>query len=173
VSSVRAGSTVSLAIEELARTGPEPLREAFARFPGLAVVMGPAPALESIRHRLADATADRVIEVLIVALEVGGGVVANVLEDLAVAVGEDLRTVEEIRTAGLEQRLNARIVFAVPWAVLVLLTARPGAYREFYASPPGTVVTIAAALLSGAALLVVSRLGREPLERRVLAGDGP
>ena len=76
---------------------------------------------------------------------------------------------EEIRTAGLEQRLNARIMFAVPWSLLVLLTARPGFYRTFYQSRPGITIVLAAAVLSGIALIVVGRLGIEPLEQRVLA----
>ena len=37
------------------------------------------------------------------------------------AVRADLRTIEEVRTSALEQRLNARIVFVVPWLVLALL----------------------------------------------------
>lgn len=176
VAAVRSGATVEAGVVEMARTGPEPLREAFGRFAALAAAMGVAAALETVRDAARDATTDRVIEVLIVAHETGGRVVPEVLDDLAAAVTEDLRTVEEVRTAGLEQRLNARIVFAVPWGLLLLLTSRQGMYRDFYASPPGTTIILTAALLSGIALFLVGRLGREPLEQRVLvdpdAGDG-
>ena len=173
VASVRSGLTVEAAVLDLAQTGPNPLRAVLARFSILAPALGVVPALESIRDEVADPTTDRVIEVLIVAHEIGGRVVPGVLEDLATAVTEDLRTVEEIRTAGLEQRLNARSVFAVPWALLVLLTSRPGAYRSFYQSRPGTMIVLAAALLSTIALVLVGRLGRDPLEQRVLAsGNG-
>jgi len=173
VASVRSGLTVEAAVMELAHTGPDPLQAVLARFEILAPALGVVPALEAIRDEIADPTTDRVIEVLVVAHEIGGRVVPGVLEDLATAVTEDLRTVEEIRTAGLEQRLNARIVFAVPWALLVLLTSRAGAYRSFYQSRPGTMIVLAAALLSTIALLLVGRLGREPLEHRVLAsGNG-
>ena len=169
VSSVRSGSTVEAAVLELARTGPDPLRSVFGRFTVLAPAVGVQPALEAVRDAVADPTTDRVVEVLLVAHEVGGRVVPAILDDLATAVAEDLRTVEEIRTAGLEQRLNARIVFAVPWSLLVLLTARPGFYRTFYQSRPGITIVLAAAVLSGIALVVVGRLGIEPLEQRVLA----
>lgn len=168
VATVRSGATVEAAVAEMARTGPEPLREAFARFATLAAAMGVVAALQTVRAAVGDATTDRVVEVLIVAHESGGPVVPDVLDDLASAVTEDLRTVEEVRTAGLEQRLNARIVFAVPWGLLVLLTSRQGMYRDFYASPPGTAIILGAAALSGLALIVVGRLGREPLEQRVL-----
>ena len=173
VASVRSGSTVEAAVLDLARTGPEPLQAALGRFSVLAPALGVVPALEAIRDEIADPTTDRVVEVLIVAHEIGGRVVPGVLEDLATAVTEDLRTVEEIRTTGFEQRLNARIVFAVPWALLVLLTSKPGPYRSFYQSRAGTTIVLAAALLSSIALIVVGRLGREPLERRFLvSADG-
>lgn len=171
VASVRSGSTVETALIDLSATGPEPLRAVFTRFAALAEVLGVVPALEAVRDRIQDPTTDRVVEVLIVAHEVGGRVVPGVLEDLAAAVTADLRTVEEIRTSGFEQRLNARIVFAVPWAVLLLLTSRDGLYRTFYLSRPGTVIVLVAAVLCAVALVVVGRLGKEPLEQRVLTGD--
>jgi tight adherence protein B len=170
VASVRSGMSLPVALDELARTGPDGLREAFARYPTLARVFGVQPALEIVRDELADPTTDRVIEVLILATERGGALVPDILHDLAEATNQDIRTLEEIRTNSLEQRLNARIVFAVPWLVLVLLTARPSAYREFYQSPAGFIVVAGAAILSALGAWWVARLGREPDEQRVFGG---
>ena len=171
VASVRSGMSLPVALDELARTGPDGLRQAFARYPTLAKIFGVRPALEIVRDELADPTTDRVIEVLILATERGGVLVPDILHELAEATNQDIRTREEIRTNSLEQRLNARVVFAVPWLVLVLLTARPSAYREFYQSPAGFIVVAVAAVLSAVGAWWVARLGREPDEQRVFGGS--
>ena len=111
VASVKSGQSLPVALDELARSGPDGLRSAFHRYPLLAQVYGVVPALEIVRDELADPTTDRVVEVLIVAVERGGSLVPEILGDLAEATTQDLRTMEEIRTQSLEQRLNARIVF--------------------------------------------------------------
>lgn len=171
VASVRSGLSLPVALDELARSGPDGLRTAFVRYPTLAQVFGVRAALEIVRDELADPTTDRVIEVLILATERGGALVPNILHDLAEATNQDIRTLEEIRTNSLEQRLNARVVFAIPWLVLVLLTARPSAYREFYQSSAGFVVVAVAAVLSAVGSWWVARLGREPDEQRVFGGS--
>lgn len=165
--SVRSGMSLPVALEDLARAGPDGLRQALARYPTLAHVFGVVPALEIVRDELADPTTDRIVEVLILAVERGGSLVPEILDDLAEATTRDLRTLEEIRTNSLEQRLNARIVFAIPWLVLVLLTARPSAYRDFYQSPAGLVVVVVAGVLSAVGAWWVTRLGKQPDERRV------
>ncbi len=171
VASVRSGLSLPVALEELSRNGPDGLRSAFARYPTLAQVFGVRAALEIVRDELADPTTDRVIEVLILATERGGALVPDILHDLAEATSQDIRTLEEIRTNSLEQRLTARVVFAIPWLVLVLLTARPSAYREFYQSSAGFVVVAVAAVLSLLGSWWVARLGKEPDEQRVFGGS--
>ncbi|MBT8217161.1 MAG: type II secretion system F family protein [Acidimicrobiia bacterium] len=168
--SIQAGRSLPQAIEALAVAGPPSLRRAFERFPTLNQMFGTLPALEAVKDELADPTSDRVIEVLAMAFERGGGSVVGILGDLADAVTEDLRTIEEIRTAELEQKINARVVFALPWMVLLLITMRGGPFREFYQSPAGAVTVIVGAILSLIGLLIVSRLSRDPVEPRVFAG---
>ena len=135
VASVRSGASLPSAIEGLAAFGPAPLRDAFRGFPVYSRSLGVVPALEMVKSDLSDPTSDRVIEVLILAYERGGAVVPEILADLADATTKDLWTLEEIRTDVLEQKINSRIVFVLPWLVLVAMTARAGPFREFYASP--------------------------------------
>lgn len=167
--SIQSGKSVTQSIETLAETGPPALRRAFERFPTLNQMFGTRAALAAIKHDLADPTSDRVIEILSIAYERGGSSVVGILTDLADAVTADLRTLEEIRTAELEQRINARAVFALPWLVLLLITIRGGPFREFYQSSAGVVTVIIGAVLSLAGLLIVSRLSRDPVEPRILA----
>lgn len=172
VAAVTAGMSLPQALGRLAEAGPEPLQRAFARLPLLTRMLGVVPALEVVKAELADPTSDRVIEVLILAHERGGRIVGDILRDLAEATAEDLRTSEEIATAGLEQKINARSVFVLPWLVLAVLTARPGHFRDFYQSGAGVGVVVAAAGLSLLGMWIAARLDRDPVEERVLADAG-
>lgn len=168
VASMSAGRSLARAVEDLAASGPLPLRRAFASFPFLARSVGVIPALETIRDNMADPTTDRVIEVLIVAHERGGAIVPDILRDLAEATARDVWAAEEIDTAALEHKINARAVFVLPWLVLIAMTVRPGPFRDFYATPLGLVVIIVGGVLSLGGSILVSRLGRHPDEPRVL-----
>ncbi len=168
--SIQSGKSLPQAVEAMAATGPPALRRAFERFATLNQMFGTRAALEAIKEDLADPTSDRVIEVLAMAYERGGSSVTGILTDLADAVTEDLRTLEEIRTAELEQKINARAVFALPWLVLLIITIRGGPFREFYQGSAGVVTVLIGGILSLAGLLIVSRLGRDPVESRVFAG---
>ena len=156
--SISSGMSLPRAVEVLAQKGPEPLRRAFGRYGLLARTIGVVPALETVKEELGDPTSDRVIEV-------------EILTDLAEATTRDLWTLEDIRTAAIEQKINSRVVFVLPWFVLIALTAMTPAYREFYASAAGFVVVLLGAVLSGFGILFVSLLSKEPQETRVLGGS--
>ncbi len=167
VASIASGRSLTQGLQALATGGPPPLREAFARFPDLARVLGTGPALEVVRAELADATSDRVIEVLLVAHERGGAIVRTILEDLVDATTRDLKLRDEIETEGLEMRINARVVVVMPWLVLVVLTARAGPFRDFYRTSGGLLTLLVAAGLTAIGVFVLGRLGRETVEARV------
>jgi hypothetical protein len=57
-------------------------------------------------------------------------VLLTILEELIEATTDDLNTQEEIKTNALEGKINARIVFALPWFVLPLLVARVDIQRN-------------------------------------------
>ena len=168
MASARARGTVHQGLLELARSGPAPLAEAFERYPALARVAGPVPAMEVIREELADPTTDRVVEVLIVAQEQGQVLAMRILRDLAAMVSEDLKALDEMRSAGLEQKIDARLTFVIPWLVLVALCVSAAAYRDFYRSAGGAVVVVLGGAMSLVGMAVLDRLGRLPTERRVL-----
>jgi tight adherence protein B len=173
VAATSAGRSLHQGVLSLATDGPPALRPAFARYAALVRAVGVVPALELVRAELADPTSDRVLEVLVLAHERGGQTVTEILRDLADATTRDLRTLEEIHTEGLEQRINAGAVFVLPWLVLLALTLQDGVFRDFYGSSAGLVVIAIAAVLSLVGVTIVARLAREPSEPRVLAGTGP
>jgi tight adherence protein B len=167
LASVRSGASLPMAIEDLASFGPAPLREAFQGFPVYSRSLGVVPALEMIKSDLADPTSDRVIEVLILAYDRGGAVVPEILSDLAETTTKDLWALEEIRTDALEQKINSRVVFVLPWLVLVAMTARSGAFREFYGTPLGVAVVMVGGLMSLVGVAMASRLASHVAEPRV------
>ena len=170
VASISAGLSLQHGLERLGDTGPAPLRPVFSRFTVAARATGVAAALEAVRDDLADATSDRVIEVLALAHERGGSMVPDILRDLAAATTRDLWVLEQIQTESLEQRINARAVFALPWVVLVAITLQEGPFRDFYRSGAGLVVVVVGGLASGLGMWVIRRLGSQPQEPRVLGG---
>ncbi len=170
VAAVAAGQSLNQAVEGLAANGPVALREAFVRYPTLSRMLGVAGALETIREELADPTSDRVLEVLILAHERGGQLLAPILRDLAEATTSDLRVAEQLQTDQLEQKINARAVFVMPWFVLVALTLREGPFRDFYASGAGVIVVILGGGMSLFGMWLINRLGRSHVEPRVLGG---
>lgn len=173
VSSVRSGASVSAALAQLASFGPQPLRDAFDGFDVYSRSLGVPAALEMIRNDLSDATSDRVIEVLALAHERGGPSVPEILTDLADSTTRDLWLSEQIRSEALEQKINSRVVFVLPWVVLVAMTAQNGAFREFYSTTLGVVVVAIGGALSLIGIAIAARLGRQESELRVLAGPRP
>jgi tight adherence protein B len=170
LASVRSGASLPNAIEDLSILGPEPLRDAFQGFAVYARSLGVVKALEMVKEDLADPTSDRVIEVLILAYERGGRVVPEILEDLAEATIRDLWTMEQVRTEALEQKINSRVVFAMPWLVLVTITSRSGAFRDFYSTTAGLTVVVIGGAMSLVGIWMASRLSSQPSEPRVFAG---
>ncbi|MGH2707056.1 MAG: type II secretion system F family protein [Actinomycetota bacterium] len=173
IGGIQSGLSLNQAAASLATSGPPALRQAFERFALSAHMVGTAAALEIVRGQLAHPTSDRVIEVLILAHERGGRIVTEVLEDLAEATTKDLRATEAIESERLEQKINARAVFALPWFVLALLTATPGDIRNFYNTDKGVLVVMVGGVMSLLGLWIVSRLARDLPEPRVFSSAPP
>ena len=174
VSALHAGQSLHQALLELARTGPVPLREVWLRYQRLTDHGLPeVRALEAVRQELADPLSDRVCEVLTIATTKGSRIAVRVLGDIADATAADVQLDERLKTAGVETRLNARAVFALPWLTLIVLCGRPGQFRDYYASGAGARVLLLSAAMSAGGMLVVRRLVTMPAEPRVLLDHQP
>lgn len=171
--SVRSGRPLSHAVVDVSLDGPVALRGPMAGLAARIQTVGMVPALQAVADAVGDPVTDRVVEVLCLAHAEGGRIVTDVVADLAMSIGAEVQAGEEIDTLSLEGKLNARLVFALPWVVLVVLTARPGPFAEFYAGPGGAIVIGIGAVVSLLGVTLVSRLSRVPDEPRVLRPELP
>lgn len=172
-SGARSGQPLSHTLIDLSLNGPAALRERMAGFAARVQTVGLDVALISLRDAVADPVTDRVVEVLLVAHTEGSRVLVDVLDDLSAAVGNAVRAAEETETLALEGVLNARLVFALPWAVLLAMTARPGPFRAFYSGTGGVLVIAIGAIISLLGITIAARLTRPPEEPRVLVAESP
>ncbi len=165
-SGIRAGLSLPEAVAAVAERGPEPLRPAFARFAAEYRACGSfTSSLSALAAELADPVADRVIEAILLAREVGGTDVGRLLRSLGHALREDSRARGEIEARQSWTVNGARLAVAAPWAVLLLLATR-GTGVQVYDEPVGLGILGVGGGLSVVAYYVMRRIGRLPGERR-------
>ncbi|HEX3907068.1 MAG TPA: type II secretion system F family protein [Mycobacteriales bacterium] len=167
-SAVRAGLSLPEAIAQIALRGPEQLRPAFARFAADHRATGRfGECLDRLKESLADPTADRIIESIRVAREVGATDLGRLLRTLSSFLREDARTRAELETRQGWTINAARLGLAAPWIVVGLLSLRPETVTA-YDSAAGVAVLAVGAAVSFAAYRVMLRIARLPTEERVL-----
>ena len=167
-SGVRAGLSLPEAVAGLAERGPETLRPPFARFADDYHATGRfGTALDRLKDELADPTADRVIEALRLAREVGGSELGRMLRTLSGFLRDEQRVRKELEARQTWVVVAARMAFATPWAVLLLLATRPEAVAA-YRGGGGAVMLAIGAALAVAGYRVMLAIGRLPTEERVL-----
>jgi tight adherence protein B len=167
-SAVRAGMSLPDALAALGVRGPEPLRSAFDAFALDYQVTGRfGESLDRLKQRLADPVGDRVVEGLRVAREVGGGELGRLLRNLSGYLREDVRTRGELESRQAWTVNGARLAVAAPWLVLLFMSFQTEVIRR-YASPTGALVLAVGAALCLVAYRLMMRIGRLPVEGRIL-----
>jgi tight adherence protein B len=167
-SAVRAGLALPEALSQLTIRGPEELRPAFAAFAEDYRATGRfQECLDRLKERLSDPVADRLIESLRIAREVGGSDLGRLLRTLSTFLREDARTRAELETRQGWTINAARLAVAAPWIVLAMLSTRPDSLQA-YSQPAGVLVLAIGGALSFVAYRVMVRVGRLPEEGRVL-----
>lgn len=168
-SAVRAGLSLPEALGELGQRGPEPLRPDFIAFATDYQVTGRfGECLDRLKERLGDPVGDRVVEGLRVAREVGGGELGSLLRNLSGYLRDDARTRSELEARQTWSVVGARLAVAAPWLVLLMLSFQRDVIAR-YSSAAGVVVLAVGGGLSLVAYRLMVRIGRLPVERRVLA----
>ena len=166
VSAVRSGLALPDSVGSLAGAGPLSTRPAFAEFAREYQATGNfGSAVDGLKISLADPVADRILETLRMAREVGGSDLTVVLRSLAAWLRQDaaIRSEVEARQSWIVNA--ARLGVAAPWIVLLLLASRPEA-AVAYNTSAGVVVIVGGLGVSVVAYRLMVALGRLPEERR-------
>lgn len=167
-SGVRAGLALPEALSQLAIRGPEELRPAFAGFAEDYRTTGRFhDCLDRLKDSLSDPVADRLVESLRIAREVGGSDLGKLLRTLSTFLREDARTRAELETRQSWTVNAARLAVAAPWIVLAMLALRGGSLAA-YSSPAGWAILAIGAGLTVVAYRLMVWIGRLPDEERVL-----
>ncbi|MBO3724865.1 type II secretion system F family protein [Actinomyces bowdenii] len=168
LSGVRAGMSLPEALSNLAERGPEAVRPQFRAFAvDYAATARFDHCLDRLKARFADPVADRIVEALRLAHEVGGTDLGNLLRSLSRMLREDMRTRGELEARQSWTVNGAKVAVAAPWLVLALLSTRPQA-ASAYATSTGAAVLAIGGLASILAYRLMLRLGRLPEEGRTL-----
>jgi tight adherence protein B len=168
-SAVRAGLSLPDALAGLAVNGPEALRHAFGQFALDYQVTGRfGESLDRLKERLADPVGDRMVEGLRIAREVGGGDLGRLLRNLSGYLREEARTRSELESRQAWTVNGARLAVAAPWVVLLMMAFQTELVAR-YATPTGAVVLAVGAGLCFGAYWLMTRIGRLPVERRILS----
>lgn len=169
VSAVRSGVALPDSVSTLAHAGPAASRAAFAEFETMYRTTGNfGICLDALKARLADPTADRILETLRMSREVGGTDLTRVLRSLSGYLREDAAIRSEVEARQSWVMNAARLGVAAPWIVLLLLSTRPEAAGA-YNSPGGVVLILGGLFLSIVAYRVMLLIARIPEERRWFA----
>ena len=151
----------------LGKSGPLPLRPAFERYTRLSAALDQRAALQAVREDLADAVSDRVLDVLIAAVDQGPTLVLDLLADQARITSLDLELVEHIESRQLLDRLSARGVLVLPYFLLIVVCASVPEYREYFRTGAGLVSLAVGVVLGWGGMAIVRRQARIPGEERV------
>ncbi len=166
IASVRAGMSLPDAVASLADSAPAELRPGFAAFAQDVAASGHFDSsAQRLKSALADPVADRIIETLRMARQVGGTELTPVLRALATSVRADATLRAEVESRQSWIRGAAVLGVAAPWVILALLALRPEGARA-YGSPEGVVLILAGAAVSFVAYRVMLGLWRLPEPRR-------
>lgn len=168
VSGVRAGAGLPELLADLGESGPEEVRPAFAAFAADYRAEGRFDvALARLKNRLADPVADRIVEALRLARDVGGADLSALLRDLGALLREDARVRGELEARQSWTVNAARLAVAAPWIVLVMISAQPSA-AKVWNSPGGVLVLLVGAAMCVVAYLVMQYVGRLSIDPRTM-----
>ena len=156
------------ALASLAVRGPERLRPAFNRFAEDYRATGHlGPSLDRLKAELADPVADRVIEAVRMAREVGGNDLGRLLRTLSAFLREDSQTRGELETRQGWTVNAARLALASPWVILAIIATNPDSAHAF-STKIGAIVLGFGGGVSFIAYRVMMRIARLPEDQRVM-----
>lgn len=150
---MKAGFSITQAIESVVREGENPIAQEFGVFlQQIRVGVNISDALDKLDLRVASEDLTLVVLSIETARKTGGNL-TEMFEKIAATIRERMRIENRIRTLTAQGRLQGTVVGAMPAAIAVALTVvDPGLMLPFLRSPAGlvTIVVVAALVACGA-----------------------
>lgn len=169
VAAIRVGLSLPDVVASLADSAPAAVRPAFVVFARDLRATGRfETSIDRLKTTLADPIADRIIEALKMARQVGGTELTGVLRALSSSVRADATLRGEVEAKQSWIRGAAVLGVVAPWVILALLALRPEG-AQAYTSPEGVMVIVGGAIVSVIAFRIMIRIGRLPEPRRWFA----
>lgn len=169
VASIRSGVALPEGVAGLAESGPAVLREDFAAYTRQYRLTGSfRVALDELKERLADPTADRILETLRMSRDVGGSELSTVLKSLGSYLREEQAVRHEVEAKQSWVMNAAKLGSAAPWIVLLMLGTRPEAASAFN-SLEGAIVILIGLGVTVVAYLLMLRIAKLKDDRRWFA----
>lgn len=160
IASIRVGLSLPDAVASLADSAPAMLRPAFAVYARDLHATGRfETSIDRLKSTLADPIADRMIETLRMARQVGGTELTSVLRALSASVRADAALRGEVEARQSWIRGAAALGAVAPWLILGLLVMRPEG-ASAYGEPEGVLVICVGAAVSVIAYRIMIRIGR-------------
>lgn|GEM_PF-1608283 len=156
---IRAGGTLYQGVQAVVKQAPEPIRSEFVRVEKAMQLQIPAAeALEKIRDRIGLAEFHSVVVACKVAGEAGADL-DQVLESISRELVEDRQFLKAMQAASAEGKASARMVTAVPFVVMGLVTVRsPDYFGEALREPIGQVLILGGVLMIALGWLVIQKI---------------
>ncbi|MCC6178025.1 MAG: type II secretion system F family protein [Chloroflexi bacterium] len=167
-SAVRAGMSVEEALASLARNGPEVLRPPLAELARDLRLSGFEEAIRRSRERIADPVFDMVAAALLMSHRVGGRNLSTVLEALSRSVRQTIQVEQELRAHQAKNVLSARIIAALPLALILIIRGLNPDYLDVFSSAKGQAILALCLLSIAVGYAGMLRATRLPGEERVL-----
>lgn len=162
---IRGGLSLQEALVSLARSGPESLRSEFTQLARELRLTGLEAAIAAMRDRLADPVFDVVATTLVLNDRLGGRNISQVLDRLASATRAELRVQQELSAYQARTVLSARIIAAVPLALVYVIRQLNPGYLALFSSARGQLllaICVASVALGYGGMRWLTRLPDEP-----------
>lgn len=168
-SAIRAGMSLPAALTELAKSGPLALRPVLsASLVSYHATGDFTGALMELKNEIKDPVADKFVAALVLAHEVGGADLGQVLKTLSEVLRADAKIRGEIVARQSWTINGARLAVAAPWLTSLVLSTHSEALKA-YLSPGGIRILLFCLCTSVIAYATMMRISQLPKETRVLS----
>jgi tight adherence protein B len=167
MSGISSGLSLSESLSGLAARGPEILRPIFTTFRNELYKSGDFTiALTKLKTEFSHHSSDQIFEALLIAKELGGSELLQILRTLGDFLRQDLVLRREIEVKHGWIKNSAHLSAAAPWLLLLLLSTQPTTAAA-YATPTGILILASGLVMTAIAYLWMNRLGQLPQTPRV------